>query len=604
MCGIVGCRQGTGQSASRSRVSDVLPLLRHRGPDQNDLVELADVIIGHTRLSIIDPDGCRQPAILGQPGDRWVLAFNGEILNFRDLQSGLQLREDAEHSDTLTLAALLHRDGLGVIPKLRGQFAFVWWSERTGLLSLVRDSLGIVPLYYAVSSEGRLSFASELSALDALVGFTADVDPHSAAHYLAYRRVDSPHTMFQYARSVAPGETVTFDRSGSCTRNASLPWFPVAPWTATEAQALDAVGHALDVAIDRSLVADVPVGLLLSGGLDSNLLLAELRSRSPRDEIHAFTAAGGDKRGEEVRAEKFAQRFSATHHIVRLSPDDFIQRARQMSRNRDAPISEPADIFIDAVAERAQKYVKVLLSGEGADEVFGGYAKYRKARIGEPVGTALRVLPEGLRRQLSDRLQVLSRVTGTTRELKNASWFASLSADEISDLGLQLLPPVAREARWDRSHHDRVQAMMISDMLTWLPGNLLTRADRCAMRHSVEARPPLLDIDLVRLGLSLPVRFRAAGSGKLILRAVAAARHGQDLSAQPKQGFPVPINEWLVGPLSGDVRRSVKIVIDRFDLSRRARSDSLERVAQLPRKAQWAVLSLGIWLDERPEASM
>jgi asparagine synthetase B (glutamine-hydrolysing) len=146
--------------------------------------------------------------------------------------------------------------------------------------------------------------------------------------------------------------------------------------------------------------------------------------------------------------------------------------------------------------------------------------------------------------------------------------------------------------------------MMISDMLTWLPGNLLTRADRCAMRHSVEARPPLLDLDLVRLGLSLPVRFRAAGAGKLILRAVAAARHGQDLSAQPKQGFPVPINEWLVGPLSGDVRHSATTIIDRFDVSRRARSGSLERVAQLPRKAQWAVLSLGIWLDERPEASM
>jgi len=230
--------------------------------------------------------------------------------------------------------------------------------------------------------------------------------------------------------------------------------------------------------------------------------------------------------------------------------------------------------------------------------------KYRKARIGEPVGTALRVLPEGLRRQLSDRLQVLSRVTGTTRELKNASWFASLSADEISDLGLQLLPPVAREARWDRSHHDRVQAMMISDMLTWLPGNLLSRADRCAMRHSVEARPPLLDIDLVRLGLSLPIRFRAAGSGKLILRAVAAARHGKDLSQQPKQGFPVPINEWLIGPYAGDVRHSTMTIVDRFDLSKHARSDSLERVAHLPRKAQWAILSLGMWLDERPEASM
>ena len=181
MCGIVGCRQGTGQPASRPRVSDVLPLLRHRGPDQHDLVEVADLIVGHTRLSIIDPNGCRQPVILGQPGDRWVLAFNGEILNFRDLQGGLHLPDGAEHSDTLTLAALLHRDGLCVIPKLRGQFAFVWWSERTGILSLVRDSLGIVPLYYAVSSDGRVSFASEIAAIDALVGFTADVDPHSAA---------------------------------------------------------------------------------------------------------------------------------------------------------------------------------------------------------------------------------------------------------------------------------------------------------------------------------------------------------------------------------------------------------------------------------------
>lgn len=604
MCGIVGCRQGTGQSVLRSQVSDVLPLLRHRGPDQADLIEVADVIIGHTRLSIIDPDGCRQPVVLGQPGDRWVLAFNGEILNFRDLQSGLQLREDAEHSDTLTLAALLHRDGLGVIPKLRGQFAFVWWSERTGLLSLVRDSLGIVPLYYAVSSEGRLSFASELSALDALVGFTADVDPHSAAHYLAYRRVDSPHTMFQYARSVAPGETVTFDRSASCTRNASLPWFPVAPWTATEAQALDAVGHALDVAIDRSLVADVPVGLLLSGGLDSNLLLAELRSRSPRDEIHAFTAAGGDKRGEEVRAEKFAQRFSATHHIVRLSPDDFIQRARQMSRNRDAPISEPADIFIDAVAERAQKYVKVLLSGEGADEVFGGYAKYRRSRIGGSVGSALRILPESVRRQLPERLRVLSRVRGATRELKDASWFASLSADEINDMGLHLLPTTAPDARWNRAPHDRIQSMMISDMLTWLPGNLLSRADRCAMRHSVEARPPLLDIDLVRLGMSLPTSFRAAGSGKKVLRAVAASRHGADLAHQPKQGFPVPTSEWLVGPLSGHVCRSAETIIAMFDLSRRPRSDSLQQVVRLPSKAQWAILSLGLWLEERLEVSI
>src|SRR5664280_2507007 len=401
MCGIVGCRQGDGQSASRSRVSDILPLLRHRGPDQHNLVELADIIIGHTRLSIIDPNGCRQPVILGQPGDRWVLAFNGEILNFRDLQGGLQLPDGAEKSDTLTLAALLHRDGLSVIPKLRGQFAFVWWSERTGSLSLVRDSLGIVPLFYAVSDDGQVSFASDIAALDALVGVTPGVDPHAAAHYLAYRRVDAPQTMFHYAQSVSPGQSVTFGRSGTCTRTVSLPWFPVAEWTATKAQALEAVGRALDVAIDRSLVADVPVGLLLSGGLDSNLLLAELRTRSPRDEIHAFTAVGGEHPGEDVRAKKFAQRFRATHHVVRLSAHDFIDRARNMSRNRDSPISEPADIFIDAVAEQAQNYVKVLLSGEGADEVFGGYLKYRKARVSSPLSAALRVLPDGLRHQLS-----------------------------------------------------------------------------------------------------------------------------------------------------------------------------------------------------------
>lgn len=603
MCGIVGCRQGAGQPASRAQVGEILPLLRHRGPDQDDLVKVADLVVGHTRLSIIDPGGCRQPVVLGQPGDRWVLAFNGEILNFRDLQSGLQLPDGAEHSDTLTLAALLHRDGLGVIRKLRGQFAFVWWSERTGLLSLVRDSLGILPLYYSVSSDGRVNFASEIAALDALVGFTSHVDPHSAAHYLAYRRVDSPRTMFQNARSVSPGETVTFDRTGTCTRSTSLPWFPVAQWTATEAQAFDAVGRALDVAIDRSLVADVPVGLLLSGGLDSNLLLAELRTRSPRDEIYAFTAVGGEKRGEEVRAEQFAQRFGATHHVVRLSPDDFIERAREMSRNRDSPISEPADIFIDAVAECAQRYVKVLLSGEGADEVFGGYTKYRKARIGAPVGSALRALPGSVRRQLPDRLQVLSRVGGATRELEDSSWFASLTAHEISDLGLHLSPPTAPEVRWDRSNYDRVQAMMINDMLTWLPGNLLTRADRCAMRHSVEARPPLLDIDLVRLGLSLPISLRAAGPGKKILRAVAASRHGEDLARQPKQGFPVPTGEWLVGPLSGDVLHSAETIIKWLELSTRARSAAVELVARLPSKAQWAILSLGMWLEERPEVS-
>jgi asparagine synthase (glutamine-hydrolysing) len=409
--------------------------------------------------------------------------------------------------------------------------------------------------------------------------------------------------MFHAARSVKPGETVTFDRSGTCTRSVSLPWFPVAPWAATEAQAFEAVGRALDVAIDRSLVADVPVGLLLSGGLDSNLLLAELRARSPRDEIHAFTAVGGDKRGEEVRAEKFAQRFNATHHVVRLSPYDFIKRARQMSQNRDSPISEPADIFIDAVAERAQGYVKVLLSGEGADEVFGGYAKYRKSRVGVPIGSALRALPESVRRQLPERVRVLSRVGGATRELRDASWFASLSADEISNLGFHLSPNNASSMKWDKPRYDRVQTMMISDMLTWLPGNLLSRADRCAMRHSVEARPPLLDIDLVRLGLSLPIAFRAAGSGKKILRAVAASRHGQDLAQQPKQGFPVPINEWLVGPFTDDVRHSAVTIMDQFGYAKSRRANSMQQVARLPSKAQWAILSLGMWLEERQGVS-
>jgi asparagine synthase (glutamine-hydrolysing) len=550
MCGIAGIRRFDEVPADPRSLKSMAEVLHHRGPDESSTWHDGPLGFAHTRLSIIDLAGSHQP--MRTPDEQWTLVFNGEIFNYRELREDLDypFRTDG---DTEVLLAGLATVGLDFITRLRGQFAFAAHDHLRGITHLVRDRLGILPLYYRLDPTA-LVFGSEVKAILAATPQPPSVDLRSLDGYLTSRAVAAPFTLFDGVRKLEPGRRAEVHPDGSI--QITRYWSPPPPDTRrwTSAEAVDAVDWAVRDAVGAALVADVPVGSYLSGGVDSSLIVAVMQSLRGGAGVTTFAAGFGDPRHDELPwARRVSEHVGTEHHEVEVRAADFEELWPRMTWHRDAPISEPADIAVFRLAEMARRHVSVVLSGEGGDELFAGYPKYRMARALEGVdvvpGRLRHAIAEAVEPRLGSRLaraRIAVRTAGArSTEERFAMWFAPFTGTERDSLAghLPRRPEVDNGAV---SSDDVIGRMLRRDLTSWLPDNLLERGDRMSMAASLELRPPLLDHRLVDLAFRLPSSVKLhRGTTKWVLKEVARRYLPDEVVDRRKVGFRVPLDAWF-----------------------------------------------------------
>ncbi|WP_289018295.1 asparagine synthase (glutamine-hydrolyzing) [uncultured Ornithinimicrobium sp.] len=561
MCGIAGIRSFGGRPVSVERLEAMSAVLRHRGPDDLGLWADESVGLAHRRLSIIDLEHSHQP-MASQDG-RWLLAFNGEIFNYRELRAGLdyQFRTDG---DTETILAGIVAQGIPFVERMVGQFALALVDRTTGTTYLVRDRLGVLPLYYHLDAE-QIVFGSEIKAVLAGLGHTPAPDLASLDAYLTGRSVPAPHSLFEGVRKLPAAHYAVVTSTGQMrtVRYWTLPEED-APGSWTAESAVEAVGVAVDKAVRSAMVADVPVGSYLSGGVDSSLITATAARLLPGGALHTFAAGFGDPREDELpSARRVSEHVRTQHHEVLVKADDFTELWPVLTWHRDAPVSQPADIAVFRLAQAAREHVSVILSGEGGDELFAGYPKHRAARATR----RLSAVPGGVRataagaveRRLGERWarqRIALRVLGErTPGMQSRAWFAPFTTAERRALlaGLPQRPPLHPASGYGGS--DPVRALLVDDLESWLPDNLLERGDRMSMAASLELRPPLLDHRLVELAFRLPSEYKVRrGTTKWALKQVARRVLPDDVVDRRKVGFRVPLDAWFRSGLRDTVR--------------------------------------------------
>lgn len=568
MCGIVGILKfdlrATVEEARLKRMRDAL---RHRGPDEEGMMVSAPVGFGHCRLSIIDLANGRQP-MANAERTVWI-TYNGEIYNFRELRADLESRgfHFATQSDTEVILRAYEAYGEACVERLRGMFAFAVWDKKRGRLFLARDRVGIKPLYYAVAGD-ELLFASEIKAILAAGSIRPAFNRNVLPEFLATRFCAGTETFFEGIRKLLPGHTLLWspERGFQGHRYWQLP-AAIDQSDATLAQRAQALRDKLEQAVASHLVSDVPVGLFLSGGIDSSGLAALMAPRV-KEPIKTFSVGFGNHRFNEFNyARLAAESVGARHHEVMLSPSEFFQALPPMLWHEDEPIAFPSSISLYFVAELARRnHIKVVLSGEGADELFLGYNRYRVTAWNERLGRVYwKVMPaylrKGMRRMVNSLPGSLRRYPGRTflalashpRELffENFSVFPEhmrrdllIDADDIHSRD-----PYAVELRcYDEISAGTLERMAYADIQTYLV-ELLMKQDQMSMAASVESRVPFLDHEIVEYAAAMPGSYKLRGAKtKVVLREALRDLVPPPIMTRSKMGFPTPISAWLRGP--------------------------------------------------------
>jgi len=566
MCGIVGILAlDPRKHVDPERLRRMRDALRHRGPDGEGLHLDGPVGLGHRRLAIVDVEGGHQP-MANEDGTAWI-TFNGEIYNHAALRPGLLARGHVyrTRSDTETILHLYEEEGDRCVERLSGMFAFAVWDGPKRRLLLARDRLGIKPLYYALNRR-ELLFASEIKAILA-AGVRPELDETVVPEYLANRFVAGERTFFRGVRQLLPGRTLTWSAGEGLRgrRYWTLPERALGGAASREDPAEDLRGR-LQESVRSHLMSDVPLGIFLSGGIDSSGLLA-LMAPEMREPVRTFAVGFAEREADELAYARLAARASkAVHREVVVSPGDFFKELPRLVWHEDEPIAFPSSVPLYFVSRLARDHVKVVLTGEGADELFLGYNRYRVTAWNQWLGRPYwSLLPSRARR----------RVAGLARSLP-------LGLGRYAERSFLALDPVPRSlfcenfAVFSDSHRHRVlrepafpgprdpyretlrcyeesgggvlDRMSRADLQTYLV-RLLMKQDRMSMAASIESRVPFLDHELVEHVVALPGRLKLRGlTTKAVLRDAFRPLVPRPILTRPKMGFPVPVGRWLRGP--------------------------------------------------------
>ena len=578
MCGIAGIfHLETPKPVDPARVAKMCDAMVHRGPDGEGVWTAPGVALGHRRLSIIDLAGSPQP--MASADGRAMLVFNGEIYNYRELRhelraGGAQFRTDG---DSEVILAAWQKWGPACVSRLHGMFAFAIYDNEARSLFLARDRLGVKPLFYAALSDGSLAFASELKGLAVHPLLRREVDPLAVEDYLAWGYVPDTRSILKGVRKLAAGHTLLL-RAGAGLAEASRYWdVSFAERRQENAEDLEAeLLHLMRQAVQSRMVADVPLGAFLSGGVDSSsvvALMAETSSSPVRTCSIGFDDAGLD---ESNYARHVAERFATDHRSRIVSPDDF-EAVDRLADMFDEPFADASALPTWRVCQLARESVTVALSGDGADEALAGYRRHIFHRGEERIRG---FLPVGLRRPLFGALgAIYPKADWAPRVLRAKTTFLSLAASGEAGYAraLSVTPPELRDRLYSpeflrlrgeyraeqpfealmreapaRSGLDRAQ---YADLKFWLPGDILTKVDRASMAVSLEAREPLLDHRLVEFAAALPDAMRIRrGQGKWLMKRTMRRYLSDDILYRQKQGFVTPIAQWFRGPLASAAR--------------------------------------------------
>ncbi len=563
MCGIAGIVTADGRLPDAALLDRLTTALAHRGPDGSGRHVRPGVGLVQTRLAIIDLGGGRQP-ILDSVG-RAIVA-NGEIYNYRELRAELADETFATHSDCEPPLHLWPRQGADFAAGLRGMYAIAVDDPQTGRVALARDPFGIKPLYLCEGPFG-LAFASEPQALIAAGLAPANLDPKRLAEVLQVQFTTGTATVFPAIRRLAPGETLVVERGRVVERRRRDALPEGGPLDGDPESLLATLDRVLTESVDLHQRADVPYGMFLSGGIDSSALLAAMARLNPRP-VLAFTAGfpGTGVPDERDHARALAQAVGARHVEVEFGEADFWDLLPAVAAAMDDPAADYACLPTFKLARAARHEVEVILCGEGGDELFGGYGRYRAAMRPWPLGRKMR------RRGTFDGLEIL-------RDLPR-DWRAGLAATEHGSR---------------RPGRSRLQAAQAADCADWLANDLLVKADRCLMANGVEGRVPFLDPAVAAFAFRLPDAMKVRqGMGKWLLRqwlhrALPAAR-----PFDKKRGFTVPVAEWIAR------RPEIGQLVARQPLiAELARPEAVERLFRACDRntgfACWTLLFLALW---------
>jgi asparagine synthase (glutamine-hydrolysing) len=609
MCGIAGYagwHRNTDTSAAELRA--MCDVIRHRGPDDAGYFVAPGVALGMRRLSIIDLAGGSQP--IANEDETIQVVFNGEIYNYRELRKELEPRHRFRtSSDTEVLVHLYEDHGSDLVRFLRGMYAFALWDQRRQRLLIARDRLGIKPLFYWETAHG-VAFASELKSLLALDQFPRQIDPSALASFLMLGYVPDPECIFQNVRKLEPGHMLRWERG----RGVEIEryWSPVVPEAPSigEAEAVEELRRLIAEAIRYRLIADVPLGAFLSGGLDSSAVVAEMARQMDRP-VKTFSIGFEEPGYNEAPHAAAVARVLQTDHTELVVRPDIDSLIEQVVGAFDEPFADSSAIPTFLVSSLAREQVKVVLSGDGGDELFGGYTRYldlerRNVPIPRPVRHILAALAVRLPHQAYGR----NRLLEFSRSPRGR--YAGMVAHALSpEEGGVAKPAVVRAAaeldellaRWfqQASARDfRTQAMLV-DSMSYLPGDILTKVDRMSMAVSLEARVPLLDHHLVEFAFALPSRLKLRnGQGKWIFRKAIEGLVPESVLSKPKHGFSVPLQLWFRNELRHRLddlldrgapvfeyveHSAVRRVMDEHLTGRRSRTGLL-----------WRLLILNLWL--------
>jgi asparagine synthase (glutamine-hydrolysing) len=587
MCGICGIVAFDRDRVAEPRIVKAMAdSIRHRGPDDEGLYASGQVALGHRRLSIIDVAGGRQP-ICNEDGTVWIV-FNGEIYNFKELRRELVAKghEFQTNSDTEVIVHLYEDYGPECVSRLWGMFSFAIWDERKRAFLLARDRVGIKPVYYTVVDE-QLVFASEIKALLKHPAVIRRPNLKALASFLMHLYVPGADTAMTGVHRLLPGHYLMVeDARVSCTQYWVL-HFPAEPMRGTEEEIARELAALLKDTVRGHMLSDVPVGVLLSGGVDSTAMLSFAVEESQRA-VDTFTVGFSNEGVTDERpyARMAASRYGSRHHEMTISARDFMAFLPRYVWHMEEPVCEPPAVALYYVTELARRHVKVLLSGEGGDEGFAGYQNYRNLVWLERF-KALGRFPAASVATGVELLQRASR-NGRWRKFAHimrhdlADYYWSRSAGPMSafaqskpQLYTEAFRAELREARPNDFIRDLfrqargdspLNQMLYVDTKTWLPDDLLIKADKMTMANSVELRVPLLDHRVLEFAASVPTRMKLKGfRTKHILKQALKDRVPKEILERPKSGFPVPYRKWLKDELKDFVH---DVLTDRRTRSR------------------------------------
>ena len=626
MCGIVGILNfSPGQN--REAVTHAANSIRHRGPDDFGVYEDSHICMAFRRLSIIDLEHGAQP-MCNETGDIWVV-YNGEIYNFATLKQALRQKGHTfkTRCDTEVILHQYEEQGDTCVKTFNGMFAFALWDKTKRRLLLARDRMGIKPLYYAQTNNG-LAFASELKALLHLPGVHRTINPDALSAYLSFRYVPGPLTIFENIYKLSPGHFFTVENG---IVNQPAPYWdmhfqPEQNAQIDEREYIHQFDMHLQKAVESHLVSDVPLGVLLSGGLDSTAMAVYMRDLGVTD-LKTFSVAfdTGGEFDERPFARQAASAFQTDHKEITISSTDFVTMLDDFVWFADEPLADLASVPLFAVSKLAREHVTVVLSGEGSDELFGGYPGIeRLVQRGEwlkhmqNIPVSVRRLGMGLASTFTSSSSAKNWLRAFAGPVHQMAQTLQLSMTGVFHAAekQRLMPEVGHV-----NYHIHEQLLMalyntqtIGEplnqalymyMKNWLPDDLLTKADRMTMAHSLELRVPFLDNDVVAFTATLPTHMKLHRNGKTwihkyVLRKALEGRIPQTILTRPKQGFPVPAYHWLTTDLQTFARNTL---LDRDNPANRFFAPTiveslLTRSAQGDHQAQrqvWVLIIFVLW---------